>query len=89
MKQQKCLYERHQPIGTLEAGLFLLWFTVFVEMNKQNVSLKNKTALASAVEYLWNKLRNEKCSQKEMAEQYNISTSTLQKYIKRVNDFLQ
>jgi len=34
-------------------------------------------------------LRNEKCSQKEMAEQYNISTSTLQKYIKRVNDFLQ
>ena len=85
----KVLYKRYQPIGTLEAGLFLLWFTVFVEMSKQNVSLTNNTALASAVEYLWKKLRNEKCSQKEMAEQYNISTSTLQKYIKRVNDFLQ
>jgi Flp pilus assembly protein TadD len=85
----KVLYKRYQPIGTVEAGLFLLWFTVFVEMSKQNVSLANHTALASAVEYLWTKLRNEKCSQKEMAEQYNISTSTLQKYIKRVNDFLQ
>ena len=37
----KVLYERYQPIGTVEAGLFLLWFTVFVEMSKQNVSLKN------------------------------------------------
>ena len=44
----KVLYERYQPIGTLESGLFLLWFTVFVEMNKQEVSLKSKGALASA-----------------------------------------
>ena len=82
------LYERHQPIGTIEAGLYLLWFTIFVEMNKANVSLKNKTALAAAVEYVWNKLRNEKTSQPKIAEQYSISTSTLQKYIKTVNDFL-
>ena len=52
----KVLYKRYQPIGTVEAGLFLLWFSVFVEMSKQNVSLKNNTALASAVEYLWKKL---------------------------------
>ena len=85
----KVLYKRYQPIGTVEAGLFLLWFSVFVEMSKQNVSLKNHTALAAAVEYVWNKAsRNEKCSQKEIAEQYNISASTLQKYIKLVNDFL-
>ena len=31
----KVLYKRYQPIGTLEAGLFLLWFTVFVEMTSK------------------------------------------------------
>ena len=26
------LYQRHHPIGTVEAGLYLLWFSVFTEM---------------------------------------------------------
>ena len=84
----KVLYDRHQPIGIIEAGLYLLWFTVFVEMTKQTDSLKNQIAFAAAIEYVWKKLKSEKCSQKEMAGQYRISTSTLQKYIKRVNDCL-
>ena len=31
----KILYEHHHPIGTVEAGLYLMWFSVFAEMIKQ------------------------------------------------------
>jgi tetratricopeptide (TPR) repeat protein len=82
------LYQHHQPIGIVEAGLYLMWFSVFIEMNAANVDLKNKLALAAAMEYVWNKLRSEKCSQQQVAQQYGLSPSTLQKYIKLVNTYL-
>lgn len=53
-------YEIHQPIGTIESGLYLLWFSIFVEVVKAGVELKNTRAWAGAVEYLWHKLRSEK-----------------------------
>ncbi|MCQ6275692.1 tetratricopeptide repeat protein [Bacillus sp. V3B] len=82
------LYQHHQPIGTVEAGLYLMWFSVFIEMNAAKVALKNKIALAAAMEYVWNKLRSEKCSQQKVAQQYGLSSSTLQKYIKLVSAYL-
>lgn len=81
-------YENHQPIGTIESGLYLMWFSVFVEASKANVRLKNKPAWAGAVEYVWHKLRSEKVSQQELADRYGISTATIGKYVKYVNDFL-
>jgi len=85
----KALYEHHHPIGSVEAGLYLMWFSVFVEMSEANVALKNKDALAAATEYVWKKLRNEKSSQKLVAQQYGLSSSTLRKYITLVNGYLQ
>ncbi|QVY61136.1 tetratricopeptide repeat protein [Cytobacillus gottheilii] len=82
------LYENHHPIGTTEAGLYLLWFTVFIEMEKNSVLIKNKLAWAAALEYVWKKMRSEKVSQVQLAGQYGISVSTLGKYIKLVNNFL-
>ncbi|MCL6570256.1 MAG: tetratricopeptide repeat protein [Bacillus sp. (in: Bacteria)] len=81
-------YEQHQPIGMIEAGLYLMWFSVFVEVSKANIQLKNKHAWAGAVEYVWHKLRSEKVSQQKLAERYGISTATLSKYVKLVNDLL-
>ena len=81
-------YENHQPIGTIEAGLYLMWFSVFVEVNKTGVRLKNKRAWAGAVEYLWHKLRSEKISQQEIAERYGLSSATIGKYVKLVNNYL-
>ncbi|MBB6445092.1 tetratricopeptide repeat protein [Bacillus benzoevorans] len=83
------LYEQHQPIGTVEAGLYLMWFTAFISMFKEKVSLKNKKAYAAAIEYIWNKLRSEKVSQQQVANHYGLSLSTLQKYVKLVNHHLQ
>ncbi len=82
------LYQYHHPIGTVEAGLFLLWFSVFTEMQNAKVSLKNEKALAAAIDYVWNKLRDEKCSQKQISDQYGLSSSTLQKYVKLIKEYL-
>ncbi|MEK4028054.1 tetratricopeptide repeat protein [Pseudobacillus sp. FSL P4-0506] len=82
------LYKKFQPIGTEEAGLFMLWFTVFGEIAEEQTRLKNKEAFAAATEYMWRKLRGEKESQTSLAEKYNLSASTLQKYIKYVRERL-
>ncbi|MGG1676421.1 tetratricopeptide repeat protein [Neobacillus sp. NRS-1170] len=81
-------YENHQPIGTIEAGLYLMWFSVFIEVSKANVHLKNKRAWAAAVEYVWHKMRSEKVSQQEIAGRYGVSAATIGKYVKIVNDYL-
>ncbi|MFZ7943901.1 tetratricopeptide repeat protein [Neobacillus sp. 19] len=81
-------YENYQPIGTVESGLYLMWFSVFAELSKTNVRLKNKRAWAGAVEYLWHKLRSEKVSQQEVAERYGLSSATIGKYVKLVNNYL-
>jgi tetratricopeptide (TPR) repeat protein len=81
-------YETHQPIGTAQAGLYLMWFSVFVEIANKGMRLKNKRAWAGAVEYVWHKLRSEKVSQQEIAGRYGLSPGTVGKYVKLVNELL-
>lgn len=82
------IYKKHQPIGTAEASLYLMWFSVFVEMHKAGIKMKKTDAWAAAMDYIWRKFRNEKISQQEAADQYGLSTSTLQKYIKIIRQYL-
>ncbi|WP_251550120.1 tetratricopeptide repeat protein [Neobacillus muris] len=81
-------YENYQPIGAVESGLYLMWFSVFVEGFKANIRLSNKRAWAGAVEYVWHRLRSEKVSQQELASRYGISAATIGKYVKIVNELL-
>ncbi len=82
------LYKNYRPVGTVEASLYLMWFSVFVEMVKAGQPIKNPNGYAGAVTYTWHKLRNDKVSQTEVAENFGISTSTLRKYIQSLNDYL-
>ncbi|HZG73193.1 MAG TPA: tetratricopeptide repeat protein [Chondromyces sp.] len=82
------LYKHFNPTDSNEAGIFLLWFSIFSEMLYQGVNAKNAAALAGATEYIWYKLRNEKQSQKAVAEKYDVSISSLQKYIKHIREHL-
>lgn len=84
----KILYHHHHPVGSVESGLYLMWFSVYVKIMKEELSLKNKQAWAAAVEYVWLYLRNEKVSKKTIAGKYNLSSSTMQKYVKLVKNFL-
>lgn len=81
------IYSKHNPIGTVDAGLYLMWFSVFIQLHKAGVKIGNSSGLAAAMDYVWSKYRNEKTSQKETASLYGLSTATLQKYIKIINEY--
>ncbi|WP_449622944.1 tetratricopeptide repeat protein [Robertmurraya sp. Marseille-Q9965] len=80
------LYQFHQPIGRANATLYVMWFLLWAKAEDVH-NLKNKKALAAAVEYTWRKLHIEKVSQQFVADQYELSLSTVQKYIKIVNSY--
>ena len=82
------LYQNHHPISAVEASLFLIWFIVFVEMIKAGIPVKNEKAWAAAVEYEWYRQRNQKITQASVASTYQLSTATLQKYVKMVKNLL-
>lgn len=83
------LYRFYHPIGNLEAGLFMLWFSVFIELSDQGIQLKNKQGWAAAIDYIWHKLLGEKISQPEVAKRYGVSAATVSKYAKNINQYLQ
>lgn len=81
------LYHRNQPISFYESSLFHLCFIIMKQV--QNIySTKNTKAWACAIEYIWKKYRSEKITQKELARNYEISPSTLAKYVKLVQKVL-
>ena len=82
------LYQHFKPIKLAEAGIYLMWFSVFVEATKSNLKLNNPAGWAAALEYVWYQLRDEKKSQASLAEKHFISVSTISKYIKLIQSFL-
>lgn len=83
------LYQNHQPIGMVESGLYLMWFSALEEMAQSGIQLKNKNGWAGAIDYVWNKLRSEKVSQQEIAERYGVSSATVGKYVKVIKSLLK
>ncbi|MCM3787353.1 tetratricopeptide repeat protein [Domibacillus sp. 8LH] len=82
------LYRHFRPLGSQEAGLFLMWFSIFLELQYQKANMTKPAGLAAAVEYVWRKLRNEPFSQSEAGEKYSVSVSTVQKYAKFIREHL-
>ena len=83
------LYQYFKPIKLTEAGIYLMWFSVFVEARKANLKFNNPAGWVAALEYMWYQLRDEKKSQAALAEKHFISVSTISKYIKLVQSFLR
>ena len=82
------LYASYNPITLVEAGLYFIWFSVWEEGKKAQMAFSNPSAWAAAVVYTWRKMRNEQLSQKEVAQMFDVSVSTIQKYVKKVNGLL-
>lgn len=83
------IYTNYHPIGTEETSLYLLWFSAIMEMQTEGALFKNCIASAAAIDYLWSQSREKKKTQQEIANNYGLSTSTLQKYIKSMKNFMQ
>lgn len=81
-------YKKVKPISIYETGLYLMWFTVFVQAHQDNKKFDNINAWTAAVHYSWNKLRQERLTQKEVSTLYKVSPSTIQKYLKIISDYL-
>lgn len=81
------LYENNRPIILQTNGLLMTWFQIFLKMFDVNMHITNCIATAAAVDYLWKNNHSEKRTQKDIANQYQISTSTLQKYIKNLRHY--
>ncbi|MGM0865391.1 MAG: tetratricopeptide repeat protein [Bacillota bacterium] len=82
------LYGGHRPITSVESGLFLTWFTIAYRGIKERETFKNAKAFAAATEFVWNRLRNEKVTKKQLCDRFNLSASTLTKYISVVESYL-
>lgn len=87
-KVAELLYKQYHPITLIESGLYIIWFSTYEEARKENMTLSNPSAWAGAVEYVWSKMTNEPLLQKNLAEKYDVSISTLRKYVKKVNSLL-
>lgn len=82
------LYKQYHPITLIESGLYIILFAAFEEARKEQLSFSNPSAWAGAVEYVWGKMTNEPLLQKDLAIKYDVSISTLRKYVKMVNTLL-
>jgi len=82
------IYKQYHPITISEAGLYFIWFSVWTEGKNQNIKFSNPVAWAGAVEYVWGKMRDEAIKQNDIVEKYNISASTVRKYVKMVQQLL-
>ncbi len=82
------LYGHYQPINSVTSGLYLTWFTVAFNGLRDGYNFKNHRAFAGAVEQVWHRLRNEKITKKDTCEKYNVSSSTLTKYMTIVESYL-
>lgn len=77
------LLKKHSPIEPIKDALLITWFTVFIHAYDKE-RLSNPVAIAAAIEYVWYKTEGERKTQKDIAAKYQISLSTLQKYVKWV-----
>ncbi|GIN70827.1 TPR repeat-containing protein YvcD [Bacillus sp. J14TS2] len=83
------LFEKYQAQAWERRSLLLLWFRAFFKMLENQTAIKNPFALAGAIEYIWLKTRHNKKTQLEIAEEYAISTSTLRKYVRILENELE
>ncbi|MDF0728298.1 tetratricopeptide repeat protein [Cytobacillus sp. S13-E01] len=79
------IYTRNLSDETATEELYLTWFMLYDQMINDSCDLTNTTAWAAATEYVWRKRQNEQITQKRISEKYEISISTLGKYVKYVN----
>jgi tetratricopeptide (TPR) repeat protein len=66
--------------------LFLFAFKILINAYKHDYSLKNHLAWAAALDYVWKNQCNETISQTKLANTYEVSVSSIGKYVKFVKN---
>ncbi|MFC0274643.1 tetratricopeptide repeat protein [Metabacillus herbersteinensis] len=86
--QVKCAFNTAEILyeSTEDDNFFLFAFRILVKASKEKASMKNHAGWAAALSYLWKNEQGQKVSQANIAKEYNISVSTVAKYISYVKD---
>ena len=83
------LYKNSSRSLNHRSYLFQMWFVLVERAIEKGYAFKNPKALAAATEYMFESSRSQKMSRKKRyAENYEITTSTLTKYINELIQFL-
>lgn len=80
------LYEWEKNITWKNSGLFLTWFTAFLQIKDK--PLQDIDAWTGAIFYFWKKLRGETITQKEVAELSHVSVYLIRKYVQEIKKVL-
>jgi tetratricopeptide (TPR) repeat protein len=80
---------KHFSSLELEKVITAVWIKLFFYARLENMTLKNTKAWAAAGKYIWEKLNKQKTSQKQLAEEYDLSLSTVSKYVKQLQTILE
>ena len=81
------LYERYKADKKEIRSLLSAWFSTFINGMKVGEKFPNAVGVAAATEYIWLRERNNKQTQKGIADQYGISQPTLRKYIQLLETY--
>lgn len=73
---------------SLEQKFYMLWFRILLNALHSPISFKNNHAWAAAIEYCCLRAEDQQVTQKQIAEKYSISTSTLRKYMNYVTELV-
>lgn len=82
------LFEQYGKLTTVVVPMFQMWFVLCERALDKNYRFANPSAIAGANDYLFRSSRMLKVTKKAVAEQYNVSVSTLSKYIDEIVGFL-
>ncbi|PID17435.1 transcriptional regulator [Sporosarcina sp. P35] len=82
------LYEQYKPLDEQGVQLFQMWFTLCENALEKQYAFSNVQAIAAAADYMFQASHDESVTKKSLAEQYQVSVSTLSKYVKELLQFL-
>ncbi|WP_379970452.1 tetratricopeptide repeat protein [Ectobacillus sp. sgz5001026] len=79
------LYEYTKKDDTLIEDCLQFWFRTFAALYQTNVSFSNTFGWSAAIEYMIRKNQQQKMTQAELGHIYNVSISTIRKYVQLLN----
>ncbi|WP_099352503.1 tetratricopeptide repeat protein [Fredinandcohnia onubensis] len=83
------LFTKNKHDDSANEELYLTWLMIYDEAVKRQFNVSNWQAWAAATEYIWRNHGSRTITQQQVAAKYNISKTTVMKYVKFVKELLQ
>ncbi|WP_171016689.1 tetratricopeptide repeat protein [Pseudalkalibacillus caeni] len=82
------LYKANFSTAELNDILSSICTPLYIQSQTAPLSFKNRDAWTAAIIYAWKKVKKQPVTQRELAEQFGVSTASIAKYVKRIHAIL-